>query len=82
MLILSGDRLVQILSCLVKGKPRNLSERMVALLSCSGVDIALLTAAAKALRDVGVLDKQLLRAREVSCHALLQCPQFTCSTRV
>jgi hypothetical protein len=31
----------------------------------NGVDVALLTAAAKALRDVGVLDKQLLRAREV-----------------
>jgi hypothetical protein len=30
-----------------------------------GVDVALLTAAAKALRDVTVLDKQLLRAREV-----------------
>lgn len=30
-----------------------------------GVDIALLTAAAKALRDVSVLDKQFLRAREV-----------------
>lgn len=30
-----------------------------------GVDVALLTAAAKALRDVSVLDKQLLRAREV-----------------
>lgn len=31
-----------------------------------GVDQALLAAAAKALRDVSVLDKQLLRAREVS----------------
>lgn len=30
-----------------------------------GVDIALLTAAAKALRDVSVLDKQFLRVREV-----------------
>lgn len=30
-----------------------------------GVDVALLAAAAKALRDVGVLDKQLARAREV-----------------
>ena len=34
-----------------------------------GVDIALLTAAAKALRDVSVLDKQFLRAREVRHHA-------------
>lgn len=31
-----------------------------------GVDQALLAAAAKALRDVSILDKQLLRAREVS----------------
>lgn len=33
-----------------------------------GVDQALLAAAAKALRDVSVLDKQLLRAREVLGH--------------
>ncbi len=31
-----------------------------------GVDQALLAAAAKALRDVSILDKQLLRAREVT----------------
>ena len=39
----------------------------------SGVDQALLAAAAKALRDVSVLDKQLLRAREVPSQSPTAC---------